>query len=302
MKFKLLICDLDNTLYDWVSYFVPSLYAMVDKAVEITGWDKEELLDDLKAVHQRHHDSEHPFALLETDLAKKTFPGENAQLAKDRLDEAFHAFNSYRKRKLNAYPNVHETLSALQDADIRIVAHTEARYQAVAVRLRQLGLIHYFDRVYCRKRAMSRHPENLAVSALLDDSSKGNFVELKHHQRKPNSSVLLKICEKMSAAPEETAYVGDSMAHDMMMAVEAGVFAIHAKYGTQRDAFLWDKLVRVTHWTDEDVKREALLREEAKSVQPDFTAENSFRDILTPMGLSTDTFEQTERRAAGARV
>jgi FMN phosphatase YigB (HAD superfamily) len=55
MRFKLLICDLDNTLYDWVAYFVPSFYAMVDKVVELLGCDRERLLDDFRKVHQRHH-------------------------------------------------------------------------------------------------------------------------------------------------------------------------------------------------------------------------------------------------------
>lgn len=65
-RLKLLVCDLDNTLYDWVAYFVPSFYAMAAKVVELLGCDREKLLDDFREVHQRHHDSEQPFALLET--------------------------------------------------------------------------------------------------------------------------------------------------------------------------------------------------------------------------------------------
>src|SRR4051794_31349072 len=70
---RLLVCDLDNTLYDWVSYFVASFNAMVDAAVEVMGCDRDELLDDLRAVHQRHHDSEHPFALLEAETVRKHY-------------------------------------------------------------------------------------------------------------------------------------------------------------------------------------------------------------------------------------
>lgn len=64
---RLLVCDLDNTLYDWVSYFVPSFYAMINSAVKITGCDREILLDDMRAVHRNYGDSEQPFALLETE-------------------------------------------------------------------------------------------------------------------------------------------------------------------------------------------------------------------------------------------
>ena len=52
----MLVCDLDNTLYDWVGYFVPSFNAMVNEALPILGCGREQLLDDLREVHQRHHD------------------------------------------------------------------------------------------------------------------------------------------------------------------------------------------------------------------------------------------------------
>src|ERR1700737_3268202 len=77
---RLLICDLDNTLYDWVGYFVPSFYAMVDEAVRITGCDRETLLDDFRRVHQAREDSEQPFALLETETIKQIYPDTPAPL------------------------------------------------------------------------------------------------------------------------------------------------------------------------------------------------------------------------------
>ena len=76
---KLLVCDLDNTLYDWVGYFVPSFYAMVDKVIQITGCDREKLLDDFREVHEKHGDSEQPFALLETQTIKSFYRGSSAQ-------------------------------------------------------------------------------------------------------------------------------------------------------------------------------------------------------------------------------
>lgn len=95
---QLLVCDLDNTLYDWVGYFVPSFYAMVDRVVEITGCDREKLLDDFRLVHQRHRDSEEPFALLETETIKSLYPQASRQSLLGTLDPAFHAFNSARKK------------------------------------------------------------------------------------------------------------------------------------------------------------------------------------------------------------
>ena len=283
---RLVVCDLDNTLYDWVSYFVPSFYAMVDKVIEITDWDREKLLDDFQKIHQQHHDSEHPFALLETALVKEMFPNENLQTAKEHFDEAFHAFNSMRKEKLNTFPEVHETLGALRTNEIRLVAHTEAKLHEVVDRLRRLDLTQYFDQVFCRERADSQHPDRLSDEQWLEGFPIEKITELSHDHRKPDTSVLLEICAKMEIEPQETAYVGDSIAHDIMMANEAGVYSVYAEYGTKRDQCDWDKLVRVTHWTEEDVAREAELREAAKSVKANFIAKESFAEILIPFGLS----------------
>jgi phosphoglycolate phosphatase len=63
------------------------------------------------------------------------------------------------------------------------------------------------------------------------------------------------------------------------MAKEAGVKAVWARYGTSYDPELWNVLVRVTHWTRDDVLREARLKESAKGVQPDAIID-SFADIL----------------------
>jgi len=96
---KLVVCDLDNTLYDWVGYFVPALYALVERAANILDVKQDVLLEDLKKVHQKHHDSEHPFALIETDIVQSRFKNFDRKQLFETFDEAFYAFNSIRKEK-----------------------------------------------------------------------------------------------------------------------------------------------------------------------------------------------------------
>ncbi|MCU0289570.1 MAG: HAD family hydrolase, partial [Acidobacteria bacterium] len=123
---ELLIVDLDNTLYDWISFFVPAFYRMIDVAVEILQVDQEALLTDIQKVHQKYGNSEHPFALLETGVVINRFAGKNrAELAKI-LDPAFHAFNKKRKELLRLFPGVFETLKFINESGCTVVAHTEA--------------------------------------------------------------------------------------------------------------------------------------------------------------------------------
>ncbi|NIO85800.1 MAG: hypothetical protein GTN53_35020 [Candidatus Aminicenantes bacterium] len=50
------------------------------------------------------------------------------------------------------------------------------------------------------------------------------------------------------------------------------------KYGTEYDKKLWDILVSVTHWTEQDVLNEKKLRKKFHKIKPDYTI-NSFDKI-----------------------
>ena len=280
-KTKLLICDLDNTLYDWVSYFVPSFYSMVDKVIDIIGCDREKLLDDFREVHRRYHDSEHPFALLETQTVVNYFKGMNRAEIAQALDPAFHAFNTARKKHLIIHSGVARTLEFIQQAGIKIVAHTDSQLFGVIDRLNRLNLTDYFFRIYCRERPRSGHPNPEKGSIWLDKFPIYKVKELSMHQLKPDPLVLLEICGLEGIMPHEAAYVGDSIARDILMAKNANVFSIWAKYGAIHHKEEYEKLVRITHWTQEEVEHEKRLKKEAEKMLPDFIAEHSFDEIIS---------------------
>jgi FMN phosphatase YigB (HAD superfamily) len=284
---RLLVCDLDNTLYDWVGYFVPSFNAMVDAAVQVMECDREQLLDDLREVHQKHHDSEHPFALLETATVVHRFPGMSLRETAEILNPAFHAFNSMRKKTLHLNPGVAEGLAALKREGVAVVAHTESKLYGAFDRLQRLGILDCFEKIYCRERPKSAHPNPDNQRAWLDRIPLEKARELANHQAKPDPDVLLEICRIEGAAPDQTAYVGDSVARDILMAKRAGVFAIWAEYGAQHDRALYADLVRVTHWTTDEVQREGMLRAEASRISPDYTASNSFSEVLQALEIAS---------------
>lgn len=278
---KLLICDLDNTLYDWVAYFVPSFYAMVDKVVDLLRCDREQLLDDFREVHQHHHDSEHPFALLETRTVINSFKGwERSEIAQ-ALNPAFHAFNSARKKHLSLHPGVEPTLEYIRQRGVRLVAHTDSQLFGVVDRLTRLNLTDFFPRIYCRERPQSDHPNPETGRTWLNNFPLHKVHELSKHQLKPDPTVLTEICDAEAVGRHETAYVGDSIARDILMAKKAEVFSIWAKYGAVLTTDDYEKLVRVTHWTEEDVENERRLKKEAENIRPDYIAENSFVEVLS---------------------
>lgn len=280
MNKRLLVCDLDNTLYDWVGFFVPAFYSMVDEVVRITKCDRDRLLDDFRTVHRRHHDSEHPFSLLDTKTIQSIFAGYSRREIAAELDSAFHSFNMSRKKNLRLYPGVRSTLDALSRSGLVLVAHTESKLHAVVDRLTRLELSGYFRRIYCRERSESEHPNPSVAYRWLEEFPLHKVVELSHHQRKPNPLVLEEICSDEGILPLETAYVGDSITRDIMMAKAAGVSAIWAKFGAIHPEGQYRKLVRISHWTADDVVREQELRERAREIEADYVLENGFSEIL----------------------
>jgi FMN phosphatase YigB (HAD superfamily) len=187
-RISLVITDLDNTVYDWLAAFVPAFYAMVHEAAPLIGVEEERLLDDLQAVHRKHGDSEHPFALLETRSVQDSFRGKSQSEIAGILDPAFHAFNRLRKQNLKLYNGVYETLERLSRLQVPGVAYTDARVINCLFRLNRLGIKHFIARLY----APAHMDKEIDGSALIDD-----FVHtLPPGDRKPNPQALLDICSE----------------------------------------------------------------------------------------------------------
>src|SRR6516165_10176422 len=98
MQQKLLISDLDNTLYDWVTFFTASFRSMVTELTLLLQVPEETILDEFKVIHQRYGNSEQPFAILELPCLQRLFPDLSRDELLKKVDPALHRFNSTRKR------------------------------------------------------------------------------------------------------------------------------------------------------------------------------------------------------------
>jgi FMN phosphatase YigB (HAD superfamily) len=278
-RFSLLIFDLDNTIYDWYSAFLPAFYEMVSIAANALKIDRETLLDELREVHVKHHDVEHPFGLVETAVVREKLSSQTSEQVWALLDPAFHAFNSKRKLNLKPYPGTIETLTSLSNRGIRLVAYTDSTYFAAWGRVERLGLVDLLETVYCREKGTSVLPPRDVLRHRLPPD--GKIVEIPSHKSKPNPRVLTDIIAAQGYPLSDVAYVGDSLAKDILMAKRAGCFAIWAKYGAHTDKQMYDSLVRISHWTAEDIHRERNYASEAQSLIPDFVCQRSLEELLT---------------------
>lgn len=269
---KLLITDLDDTLYSWIGFFIPAFYEMVDELALILKRDKEELLREYRLVHQEKGSIEYPYATTHLPSVKVAYPNYTQKELLKILDPVFHRFNSSRKKNLRLYPNVQETLTELWETGVKIVGYTDSAEENGFYRLRKLEIDHLFCKVYVSD-SQYKNPNPM----LLSDKTKVV------HGKKPDPELLEQICKSECISTSEAIYIGDSLTKDIYMAKIAHVTSILCKYPCDPHIAqdLYQKLVAISNWTAVDFEREQKLKEVCRNsnIQPDYTI-TSFDNVI----------------------
>jgi phosphoglycolate phosphatase len=279
---------MDNTLYDWVAYFVPAVRAMLRQAAPLLDIDEESLREDLRRVHVERGNTEHPFALLETQSVEKRLAGFDRRRRHEFLRPAFTAFDEVRNQRLRLYPDVAAALKSIRETGCLVVGHTEATDVNITSRARSLGLQYVLDTIYAPKFTGPPHPVGARVH-----NANPVVISLPSGARKPDPEVARQIAERVDTPTEHCLYVGDSLAKDIAMAKHAGMQAAWARYGTQHDPELWRELVSLSHW---DGTRVAEAESTVAPAEPDVVLE-SFGDVLQHFSFSARPTAQQTRAA-----
>ncbi|PYG47227.1 phosphoglycolate phosphatase [Pantoea sp. AG1095] len=277
MKKSVLITDLDNTLFDWFSVWYHSFNSMLEKASEISGICKLDLINQIKPIHQKYGTAEYSFILESIPSLQEKYGSRES--INSAMDEAIHAFRSARKKHLCLYPTVMDTLKDLKSRGCYIVAYTESKAYYSNFRLTRLQLDGLIDVLFS--------PEDHAIPEGEVKQEKYKLIHTKQEytpadETKPNPQLLLDIVKSIGAMPDDCVYIGDSEMKDIEMAQKAKITDVFASYGTghfQENKKGYDLLRAVTHWTDADVERERLIKESSSGAKPTYTA-HQFSDIL----------------------
>lgn len=280
-KIRLIITDLDNTLYNWVDFYVPSFLAMLETIHRISGVDEETLKASLKKVHETHRTSEYAFAIEELEILRKVEVGRSSAEILQKYWPAVEIFRQTRKKTLTLYPAVRSTLKTLRAQGRQIVAHTDSIGFYAFRRLRSLGIEELFDGI-CAP-ADHGFPKDIPLESLRTQPAEQYKtlipveIPLRPELRKPNPDVLRTILTTFAVEPAAALFIGDSIGRDVVMAQECGVLDVYAKYGNEYDPAHYEQLKKITYWTDAEIKREAQAR--PRTTKPSFTID-SFPDLL----------------------
>lgn len=248
---KLVVTDMDNTLYSWVDYIVPAVEAMVESICRSTGYPRVRVVQSLKAVYEKYESNEYPFVLQESSLFAD-FP-EFDSFDKLVIQPARAAFSDARGRYLKPYPRVLETLEKIRDRNIPVVALTDAPRNPAEGRAKKMGFDQLLSKIYTLPGfQFPINPENpdekLIARNILLREQRGEYragcevVELERECEKPNPAGLLRICREFEVRPEDTLVVGDSIKKDIGAARAVGAIDCWAEYGTYVSAEYRERL------------------------------------------------------------
>lgn len=272
---KILITDVDNTLFDWQRLWYESFSAMSNVAIEISGVEPERFFTECSELHQKHGTSEYSFVLTELPSFKLLY-GENVREA---MQPAIESFRTAQALNLKLYDGVAAALDELRDRGVTIAAFTESKAFYTSERFRKLGLDGKIDYLYSPQDhdlPMDKKSKHLKLSY-----TKHRFTP--EGECKPNPHLLASIIEELGFKLSEAAYIGDNLLKDVYMAQSASVLDVHAAYGAaQHREVEYELLKKVTHWTPEMVARE---RDALKPgvITPTYSLNESFKEIIKVM-------------------
>lgn len=284
---KLVITDLDNTVYNWVDYYVPCFNAMLHELVKITGIDTQTLKESFKRVHQKHRTTEYAFAIEELDVLSGVDCGLTVPEILRKYFIAIDAFRKLRRKTLCLYEGVLETLQELRQRGITIIGHTDAMIFYAVYRLKQLKVENLFDGIVALKDHGLPEGTNPDDVRFYKEAEKYETLipykkELEPDAIKPNPQSLEEIVHDFNVNSHEAVYVGDSLNKDIYMAQKCGIHDVLAVYGRDFDPDNYRQLVEITHWTDNDVLRELNLKKE--NILPSHKI-SRFSELLTVIGI-----------------
>jgi FMN phosphatase YigB (HAD superfamily) len=235
---KVLLTDLDDTLFPLQEYLIPMLKKNAGMLGQKLG------IGDLEALRALGPERLHPWILEESPLAKQ-WKGTPAEFTRDVV-EPFWRNDAEALAKCKPYETVLETLKAAKEQGVKVVVQTNAPLPWAIRRLTQIGLDGYVDRLYAietPKPTPSKlvSPQALQHGQMLLD----NALDLPHQikdirtlppdMRKPDLGALQRVIAELGVKPREILAIGDNLKGDGTAPRHFGMPYVWAEYGNRID-------------------------------------------------------------------
>ena len=244
---KLLVLDIDNTVFDWVTYYVACLNALFKKVESVTDISVSTLAKESKLVFEEQGSIEYPFLIQELPSVIEYYNGDSEKMISEAVDLGRIAFKDMAESYLKPYETVIDTFKTIKEKwpQFPIIALTDAPRYVAMWKLNKLGILHYFDALYgLSDPKIPTDPDNqkakvapgILIKHLQQNSFdfKGIIRTLPEDYEKPGTRGLKTVLmdHDMEGHFDHVLWVGDNLRKDVGLGNRLGVKSAWAKYGT----------------------------------------------------------------------
>jgi len=280
---RLILTDLDNTIYNWVDYFAPCFRAMVHVLARETKESEDTLIAAFCQVYELHGSVEYAFSVQELPIFKNKTDQEISELVRI----ARGAFRRVRDKRLAPYPTVRNTLRWIRSQGDWVVAITNAPVAYAYKRLSKLQILNLFDGI--AGKLDFPIPANRITEEIVGKSSKPFFDPrivtwtFEPDELKPSPKGYLRVIEDFKVPVNQVWVVGDNTQRDLAPAIQLGATGIWAKYGEVVDKKNLDTILRLNSW-----RKDKIL---SQPIDESFIEIADFSDLTRILPATQLTFE-----------
>jgi phosphoglycolate phosphatase len=292
---SLLVTDIDNTLFDWVRYYVHAFAGLLGSVERTIGVPYAQLAVEARAVFEAHGSIEYPFVVQELTSVIDHYGDDIDGMLRDCVRPARDQFLAAAEPFLKPYEGVRDTLKELKRrlGGVPLVALTDAPRYVAMWKLNKLALLDGFDAVYGladpRIPTSAQHGRvKVDPDILLKHLQQNNFGFrgririLPDDYEKPGTKGLKTVLmdyemDDDPALRGSVLWVGDNERKDVGLGKRLGVRTAWAAYGKPAP----DLLVRLAEFSPPQNihKNAAIGSHEANAPKPDAVLQ-TFADIL----------------------
>ncbi len=244
---KLIVLDIDNTVFNWVEYYVACMCALMDRVTLVTGIDRRILFEEARVVFEREGSIEYPFLIQQLPSVLEYYQHDVMRLLREAVETGRQAFNTTAETTLKPYDDVISTLEIVRERfpDVPIIALTDAPRYVAMWKLNKLGLLRFFSAVY------GLPDPNIPIDDKTQEVKVDKEILMKHLQKskfgfegririlpddyeKPGTKGLKTVLMDYEMEPHlgDVLWVGDNLRKDVALGKRLGVHTGWARYGT----------------------------------------------------------------------
>lgn len=221
-----IVWDVDNTLWDWVSYASKTYPAMCDLLTEEVGIKRERVATAMQTYYTQAQTMESSW--LVQGLANQGLPVIDRKALIAKLQKRFH---STRNKSLSLYEGITEVLEVADDKDVDNQILSDAPAFHAASRIRHLNV----------EQSLFQSMHALQDSAVIPIPQHYKDKDKEHYgltfpvhtlkREKPHTNLEEVVGMTREEIARHVVVIGDNFKKDMALAARYGCLGIHAKWG-----------------------------------------------------------------------